>query len=150
MTKMEIVRAEMVKAMKAGEKQRKDCLSLLLAALKAKTIDKRAELTEEEADAVVQREIKQTRETMESAPASRTDIIEECRFKLSVLEAFAPKTMEEGEIREQIAAVLAQLGLERPTPKDKGAVMKILMPLVRGKADGALVNRLVGEILSGS
>ncbi len=150
MTKMEVVRAEMVKAMKAGEKQRKDCLSLLLAALKAKTIDKRADLTEEEADAVVLKEMKQTKETMESAPPARTDIIEECRFKLSVLEAFAPKSMDEGEIREQIAQVLSKLGIEKPAPKDKGVIMKNLMPLVRGKADGALVNRLVGEVLSGS
>lgn len=140
----------MVKAMKAGEKQRKDCLSLLLAALKAKTIDKRADLTEEEADAVVQREIKQTKETMESAPAGRTDITEECRFRLSVLEAFAPKGMDEREIREKISQVLSQLGIGKPEPKDKGVIMKNLMPLVRGKADGALVNKLVGELISGS
>ncbi len=149
MTKTEQVRAEMVKAMKAGERARKDCLSLLLAALKAKTIDKRAELTEEEENAVVLREIKQTKETLESAPAGRTDIAEECRFKLSVLAEFAPQSMSEADIRAQIAQVLEQLGLTAPTPRDKGKVMKNLMPLVKGKADGSLVNRLVMETLGG-
>lgn len=68
MSKMELVRAEMVKAMKSGEKERKDALSMLLAALKAKYIDKRADLTEDEENAVVQKEIKQTKETLETAP----------------------------------------------------------------------------------
>ena len=74
MSKMEDVRAQMVQAMKSGEKERKEALSMLLAALKAKFIDKREELTEEEENAVVLRELKQTKETLESAPADRADI----------------------------------------------------------------------------
>ncbi|MDD2956657.1 MAG: GatB/YqeY domain-containing protein [Oscillospiraceae bacterium] len=146
MSKLEQVRAEMVKAMKSGDKPRKDCLSLLLSVLKAKTIDKRADLTEEEENTVVLKEIKQTRETMESC--GRADIEEECRFRISVLEEFAPKVMSEEEIRAAIAQVLAQLGVEKPAAKDKGAIMKTLMPMVKGKADGAVVSRLVGELFA--
>jgi hypothetical protein len=148
MSKMELVRAEMVKAMKSGEKERKDALSMLLAALKAKYIDKRADLTEDEENAVVQKEIKQTKETLETAPADRADIAEACRFRLKVLEEFAPRMMDEAEIRAALQSVLDSLGLAAPTARDKGLIMKNLMPLVKGKADGALVNQVVASRLS--
>ena len=99
MSKMEDVRAQMVQAMKSGEKERKEALSMLLAALKAKFIDKREELTEEEENAVVLRELKQTKETLESAPADRADIREQCERRITVLQEFAPREMSEEEIR---------------------------------------------------
>ena len=148
MSKMEDVRAQMVQAMKSGEKERKEALSMLLAALKAKFIDKREELTEEEENAVVLRELKQTKETLESAPADRADIREQCERRITVLQEFAPREMREEEIRAQIQASLAALGIEQPTIRDKGRLMKELMPRVKGKADGALVNRLVTELLA--
>ena len=147
MSKMEDVRAQMVQAMKSGEKERKEALSMLLAALKAKFIDKREELTEEE-NAVVLRELKQTKETLESAPADRADNREQCERRITVLQEFAPREMSEEEIRAQIQASLAVLGIEQPTIRDKGRLMKELMPRVKGKADGALVNRLVTELLA--
>ena len=148
MSKMEDVRAQMVQAMKSGEKERKEALSMLLAGLKAKFIDKREELTEEEENAVVLRELKQTKETLESAPADRADIREQCERRITVLQEFAPREMSEEEIRAQIQASLAALGIEQPTIRDKGRLMKELMPRVKGKADGALVNRLVTELLA--
>jgi uncharacterized protein YqeY len=54
--------------------------------------------------------------------------------------------MNEGEIKAVIAGVMEQLGIEKPEAKDKGRIMKALMPLVKGKADGTLVNKLVGEL----
>ena len=103
MSKMEDVRAQMVQAMKSGEKERKEALSMLLAALKAKFIDKREELTEEEENAVVLRELKQTKETLESAPADRADIREQCERRITVLQEFAPREMSEEEIRRYVA-----------------------------------------------
>ena len=148
MSKIEDVRAQMLQAMKSGEKERKEALSMLLAALKVKFIDKREELTEEEENAVVLRELKQTKETLESAPADRADIREQCERRITVLQEFAPREMSEEEIRAQIQASLAALGIEQPTIRDKGRLMKELMPRVKGKADGALVNRLVPELLA--
>ena len=146
MSRMEEVRGQMMQSMKAGDKPRKECLSLLLAALKAKFIDKRAELTEDEENEVIARELKQTRETLESLPLDRTDLIEECQFRIGVLSEFAPKERSEGEIRAELQDVLKVLEIETPTVKDKGAIMKQLMPRVKGKADGAAVSRLVGEL----
>ncbi len=146
MTKIEIVRAEMVKAMKAGDKGRKDALSALLTALKNVAIDKRADLTPEEEDAVVLKEIKQLKETLESAPADRTEIIEECTLRLAVLGEFAPVFLSEEEIKVIISEVLSGLEITEPTAKDKGRIMKELMPRVKGKADGKLVNDLVAAL----
>lgn len=148
MSMIDKVRAEMVAAMKNKEKERKESLSMLLSALKNKAIDKRADLTEEEEYAVVKKEMKQTQETLDLAPADRTDIIEQCRARLAVLSEFAPEEMSEDAIRAVIQEVAASLGLENPTGKDKGKMMKELMPKVKGKADGALVNKLEGEFLA--
>ncbi len=145
MSKIEEVRADMIKAMKAGKKDTKETLSMLLAALKNKAIDKRADLTEEEETQVILKEIKQTKETLELTPEDRTDIIEECKKRLAVLEAYAPKMMSEDEIKEIVSAVLADLGIDAPTAKDKGKIMKELMPKVKGKADGKLVNQIVSS-----
>ena len=128
MSKIDVVRAAMVAAMKAKEKERKDALSMLLSALKNAEIDKREPLTEDEENAVVKKEIKQLKETWESAPADREDI------------------KNEDQIREVITQVLAELGIETPTAKDKGKIMKELMPRVKGKADGKEVNRVLGSM----
>ena len=74
MSKIDEIRAEMVKAMKEKDKERKDSLSMLLSALKNKAIDKREDLTEDEENEVIKKEIRQTKETMESAPADRPEI----------------------------------------------------------------------------
>ena len=147
MSKIEEVRSAMVAAMKAGDKETKETLSMLLAALKNKAIDKRADLTAEEEVQVIMKEIKQTKETLEMTPPDRTEIIEECNKRLAVLEQYAPKMMDEAEIKEVVASVLAELGLDAPTAKDKGKIMKNLMPKVKGKADGKLVNDIVSTFM---
>lgn len=148
MSKIDEVRSAMVQAMKAGDKQKKETLSMLLSALKNKAIDKRADLTEEEEVQVILKEIKQTKETLEMTPEDRTDIIEECNQRLAVLNEYAPQMMDEDQIREVIQATLAELSIETPTAKDKGRIMKTLMPKVKGKADGKLVSSLVGQLFS--
>lgn len=143
MSKIDEVRADMVKAMKAGDKESKETLSMLLAALKNKAIDKRSDLTVEEETQVILKEIKQTKETLEMTPADRTEIIDECNKRLAVLEQYAPKMMDEAEIRAVIDATLSEVGIEAPEAKDKGKIMKVLMPKVKGKADGKLVNDIL-------
>lgn len=147
MSMIDKVRAEMVTAMKNHDKERKESLSMLLSALKNKAIDKREDLTEAEEFEVVKKELKQTKETMELAPADRTDIKDQCEARIAVLSEFAPEEMGEEQIRAVIAETIAALGIEDPSVKDKGKVMKELMPKVKGRADGGLVNKLVGEIL---
>ena len=145
MSKIDEVRAAMVTAMKNKDKERKDSLSMLLSALKSKAIDKRADLTEDEENEVIKKEIRQTKETLESAPADRTDIIEQCEKRMAVYKEFVPEDLSEDAIKELVKEVLNKLGIDAPEGKDKGKIMKELMPMVRGKAEGSVVNRIVGE-----
>ena len=147
MSKADEVRKAMVAAMKAKDKERKDSLSMLLSALKNKAIDKREDLTEAEENEVVLKEIKQTKETLEMTPADRTDIIEECSKRIAVYEEFAPKMLNEDEIKTVIDGVLKELEIETPTGKDKGRIMKVLMPKVEGIADGKLVNQVLAGMM---
>ena len=127
MSKIDVVRAAMVEAMKAKDKQRKDALSMLLSALKNFEIDKKDHepITEDEANTVVKKEITQSQETFE----------------------FAPEEMSEEQIREVVTAVLAELEIEKPAPSDKGRIMKVLMPKVKGKADGKAVNEILASMM---
>ena len=133
MSKADEVRKAMVAAMKAKDKERKDSLSMLLSALKNKAIDKREDLTEAEENEVVLKEIKQTKETLEMTPADRTDIIEECSKRIAVYEEFAPKMLNEDEIKTVIDGVLKELEIETPTGKEI--------------ADGKLVNQVLAGMM---
>lgn len=146
MSKIDVIRAAMVEAMKAKDKARKDSLSMLLSALKNSEIDKRAPLTEEEENAIVKKEIKQCQETFDTAPADRTDIREEAAARIAVYKDFAPEDMSVEQIKEVIVSVLAELGIETPAPADKGKIMKVLMPKVKGKADGKVVNETLAAM----
>ena len=130
MSKIDEIRSAMVAAMKAGDKERKAALSFLLSSLKNKAIDKRADLTEEEEGQVILKEIKQLKETIDMTPENRTDLIEEAQKRLAVLEEYAPK-----------------IGIDTPTAKDKGKIMKELMPKVKGKADGKEVNQILAGMM---
>lgn len=148
MSKIEIVRAAMVEALKAGEKEKKGTLSLLLQALEKRQKDKLGQpLTPSEEDEVVVKMAKQIQESIDSCPAGRAEMLSKLRDELAVVSAYMPAQMSENDIRAVIAEVLAELGLDAPAAKDKGAVMKALMPRVKGKADGKLVNQLVAGYL---
>ena len=145
MSMIDVVRADMVAAMKAKEKEKKEVLSMLLADLKNYEINNRVELTDEAAAQVVLKQIKQLKETLSLTPADRTDIINECNFSISVLQNYAPEMMDKDAIEKVIKETLAELSIEKP--KDKGAIMKTLMPKVKGKADGKLVNEVLASMM---
>jgi hypothetical protein len=148
MSKIDEVRAAMVEAMKAKDKPRKESLSMLLAALKNFEIDNKDHpMTEDEANAIVKKELKQSQETYDTAPADRDDIREEAAARIAVYKEFAPEDMSVDQIREVIDAVLAELGIETPSPADKGKIMKVLMPRVKGKADGKVVNETLASMM---
>ncbi len=148
MTMIEKIRGEMVAAMKAKDKLRKDALSALLTSLKNAAIDKREDLTEAEENAIIKKEMKQLKETLEACPADHEELIAEMQGRLDVLAEFAPEEMSEEQILATIQEVLTTLGIDTPTVKDKGKIMKELMPKVKGKADGALVNQLVTKVMN--
>lgn len=146
---IERVRKDMFQAKKAQDNLRGLTLSLLLQALQKTAKEKNGALTQDEADAVVMREIKQTQETLALCPKDRAETISECQRAIEILSEYAPKQLSADEIETEVMRVLAELNLPQPTLKDKGRVMKVLMPRIRGKADGKLVNSIVTEKLDG-
>ena len=110
MSMIDVIRKEMMTAMKNKDKERKESLSMLLSALKNAQIDKREDLTEAEENTIIAKEIKQTKETMDTCPADRTDIIDECKARLAVLEEFAPEQMSEEQTRKHSACYQGNQG----------------------------------------
>ena len=149
MSKQEEVRKKMFLAMKEHDGSLKSSLSMLLQALQKAEKEKRAPLTEEEENAVVAKEIRQLRETIEMCPKDRTDIISSCTSRIEVYKKFAPEQMSKLEIHTAVAGVLSTLGIEKPSPKDKGKIMKALMPRIKGRADGKDVNVVVDGFIRG-
>lgn len=147
MTKQEQIKADMIAAMKNKDKKRKDVLAYLVGVIKNVSIDKRRDLTDDEVNEVINKQIKQTEDVLALAPKDRTDIIEENEFTISVLKEYAPEMMNEAAIRHEIYATCTDLGIEVSslTAKDKGKLMKALMPKVKGRADGKLVSQIVSE-----
>lgn len=135
-------------AMRAGDKLRKDTLRLMRAALKSAQIDKRAPLSDEEVIDVLSRQAKQRRESIEQfLMGNRQDLAEIEQAELAVIEGYLPQQLSRDEITALAKDVIAELGVTDPGAI--GQVMGRLMPLVKGKADGRLVNQVVRELLSG-
>lgn len=141
------IRTKMTDALKAGDKDTKNVYSAILNALtnKAKELLV-AELSPEQEIEVIQKLVKQNKESIDTCPADRTEMLATLNFERNILLLYMPKQMDEAEIEAVIRGVLNDLGIETPTGKDKGRIMKNLMPLVKGKADGKLVNEVLAKI----
>lgn len=144
----DVVQKQMVDAMKSGDKDRKRALSLLLAALKNKEIEKRPNFTEQDELDTVAKMAKQVKESIELTPADRVETIKQLESELEVYKKFMPKQMTEEEIKKIIVEVIDKLQIKgTAAAKNRGIIMHELMPLVKGRADGKLVNQLLIEYL---
>ena len=133
-------------AMKAGDAQRRDILRSLRSALKSAQIDKREPLTEDEALAVLTRQAKQRRESIEQFTlGGRDDLVQKETADLKVIETYLPQQMSREEIEELAQATIAEVGAT--SVRELGQIMKTLMPRTKGLADGKLVNEVVRSLL---
>lgn len=132
--------------MKSGDGMRVATLRLLLAALRNTEIELRPqgkELNDEIALSVLSRQVKQRHESIEAYKnGGRNDLAEKEKEELVILQAYLPEQLGEEEVREIVKNVIGQSG-----NREMGSIMKIIMPTVKGKADGAVVRRLVEEEL---
>lgn len=136
-----------LKQREAGQ-LRLSVIRMAKAALQNARIEKGRALTEAEVIEVLAREMKLRRESMaEFEKAQRSDQVEQLRAEIAVLEEYLPQQLSEAEIRALVKETVARLGAQGP--KQVGPVMAALMPQVKGKADGRLVNRIVNEVLAG-
>ena len=141
---MEQLQKDMIAAMKAKDKPRKEAISSLVSAVKKAAIDAgcRDDIKEEMVDQVILKEFKTVKEQIDTCPAEREDLKAEYQFRYDVIQEYAPSLMSEEEIRnfimEKFADIVAQ--------KNKGMIMKNVMPELKGKADGKLINQVVAKL----
>jgi hypothetical protein len=133
-------------AMKSGDEVRKRTVRMALAAVKQAEVDKRVELDDTAVIALLQKEVKNRRESLEeSKKANRADLVEANEAEIRVLEAFLPKAMPEEELSAIVQAVIAETGAA--SPADMGRVMKIVMAQVAGRAPNDRISATVRELL---
>ena len=141
---MEQLQKDMIAAMKAKDKPRKEAISSLVSAVKKAAIDAgcRDDIKEDMVDQVILKELKTVKEQIDTCPAEREDLKAEYQFRDDVIQEYAPSLMSEEEIRnfimEKFADIVAQ--------KNKGMIMKNVMPELKGKADGKLINQVVAKL----
>ncbi len=142
----ETIDADIKHALKSGAKDKLSTLRMLSAALKNKQIDKRRPLTEEEVVETVRSLIKQRKDSIEQfGKGGRQDLVDKETAEVLVLEVYLPQQLTREAIEVMVRDAVAQTGAQGA--KDMGKVMKTLIPLVGGRADGKLVSELVKHAL---
>ena len=140
------VAEDVKKALKSGDTTRLSTTRMLLSAINYAEMAKQTELDDAGVVSVVAREIKQHRESIEAfKQGNRPELAAKEEAELAVLQSYMPEQMGAGEITEIVKKVIAETGAAGP--RDKGKVMAMLMPQVRGKADGQQVNEIVTRLL---
>lgn len=141
---MEQLQKDMVAAMKAREKGRKDAISAIISAVKKVAIDEgcRDDIKEELVDRVILKELKTAKEQLDGCPKERTDLMEEYQLRYDVINEYAPSLMS----AEEVKALLQDKFADVIATKNKGQIMKAVMPELKGKADGKVINEVVGQL----
>ena len=132
---MEQLRKDMMAAMKARDKERKDAISSLVSAVKKNAIDAgcRDDIPEDMVNATIM---------IDSCPADRTDLLEEYRKRYDIMKEYAPKMLS----KEEVTAIVKEKFADVIATKNKGQIMKTIMPELKGKADGKVINEVVTEM----
>lgn len=141
---LEQLRSDMVAAMKARDKERKDAISSLVSAVKKAAIDEgcRDDAPEELVNRVILKELKTAKEQLDGCPASREDLLAEYQKRYDVIAEYAPQMMSAEEVKEYIESHFAEV----VATKNKGQIMKNVMAELKGKADGKVINEVVAEL----
>jgi len=145
---LEILQREMIIAMKEHNKIKKETISALISAVKKAAIDEKCKdnITEDLVNKVILKEKKTMQEMIDMCPADRIELLEEYKTRMTIIDYFAPQMMTEDEIRQTVNHLIATVdGIEYG---NKGSIMKVVSPMLKGKADMKMVNQIVTEICS--
>ena len=142
--KLEKLQKDMMEAMKAHDKERKESISVLYSAAKKIGIDNgcRDNVPEEMVDQAILKELKSVKEQIETCPADRKELLEEYKARLAVFEEYAPKMLS----AEEVEALLNDKFAEVVATKNKGLIMKTVMPELKGKAEGKTISDVVAKL----
>ena len=141
---LETLRSDMIAAMKAKDKARKEAISSLISAAKKVAIDEgcRDDIKPELVDRVILKELKTVKEQIDTCPADRTELLEEYKKRYEIMSEFAPKMLS----AEEVKAILEEKFTDVLATKNKGQIMKAVMGELKGKADGKVINQVVAEL----
>lgn len=118
----------------------------VIAVVKNREIEKKKELDEDEIIQVISSEAKKRKDSIEQfEKGGRQDLVEKEKQELEILQKYLPEQMSENDIRKEVELAIKES--EAVGPSDTGKVMSILMPKLKGKVDGGLVSKIVGELL---
>ena len=140
----ETLKKDEIAAMKARDKVRKDAISSLVSAAKKVAIDEgcRDDIKEDLVDRVILKEMKTVKEQIDSCPADRTDLMEEYQTRYDIFKEYAPQMMS----AEEVEAFITEKYADVVAGKNKGMIMKTVMPELKGKADGSVINQVVAKL----
>ena len=140
---LEKLQKDMMEAMKAHDKARKESISVLYSAAKKLGIDNgcRDAIPEDMVDSAILKELKSVKEQIDTCPENRTELLEEYKARLAVFEEYAPKMMSAEEIETFIKDKFAEV----VASGNKGMIMKSVMPELKGKADGKVISEVVAK-----
>ena len=142
----ESLNSSLKEALRSRDEQRKAVLRGALAALKQAEVDGQQELDEQAIQAILQKEVKAQREfEADAEKAERPELVQIARSRIAILEEFLPQQLSSNEIAGLARAAISECGAT--SPREMGAVMKILMPQVKGRSDGKAVSGIVSELL---
>lgn len=148
MSKKEDLQNALKEALKSGQDLRKTTLRMALAAIKNAEVETREELEEDLILNLLQKEVKARQETIEGAKqANRPDLIKKAEDEIAILNEFLPQQLSKEELRALVEKAIAESGAS--SMADIGQVMGVLMPMIRGRADGKQANQIVRELLGG-
>ena len=146
MSLMEKLTADMKEAMKHGEKERLSVIRLVRGAVRQAEIDGKKTLSDDEIIGVITKEVKMRRDSIEEFErGNRADLVEKTQAEIAILMPYLPEQLSADEVRRIVEAAVSEVGAT--TAKDMGQVMGVLMPRVKGRADGKLVNEIVRSLL---
>ena len=141
---METLQKDMIAAMKAKDKERKEAISTLVSAVKKNAIDQgcRDDIKEELVNSTILKELNTVKEQIETCPADRTDLKEEYKKRFDIISEYAPKLLS----AEEVESIIKEKFAEVIATKQKGNIMKAVMPELKGKADGKVINQVVAKL----
>ena len=139
------LQAAMIAAMKAKDKERKESISVLVSAAKKIAIDAgcREDIPEDMVNQAILKEMKSVKEQIDTCPADRVELKESYERRYAVMSEFAPKMLSAEEIKEILTSKFAEV----LATKNKGQIMKNVMPELKGKADGKLIQEVIAELI---
>ena len=145
--KLDTIQNSINNAMKIHSTMKVETLRAVVAAVKKAAIDKRCEITDELVDETLLKEKKIIHDMIDTCPKDREDLLTKYELKMDIVNEFAPQLItDEVKIYDMITAILDSAGIVVETA-NKGTIMKTIMPVIKGKADMAIVNKVVANLI---